>query len=506
MIFASRAERLLWVGTSLISMCSAGCGLDRWAKNGFKVGPNYTAPQASVASEWLDQKNPLVKTEDADLRQWWQVFSDPALSSLIDSAVQKNLTLRGAAERIVEARAIRDIDVGQLFPQSQQATAGFKRLRLSQESGFQPGLNIPFAGSQRYFSSWNAGFNLTWEIDLWGRYRRAIESADAELEASVAGYDDVLVVLYADVASSYVQYRTFQERLTYARQNVEIQSKSYTLAQDRAQGGAATERDVQQAKQRLEQTQAAIPQLEIGLRQANNALCVLLAIPPADLEQRLGSAGKVPATPAQLAVGVPANLLRRRADVRRAERQVAAQSARIGVAESELFPHLALLGDIGVSASKFDDLGHTPKSIAGSIGPSARWDILNYGRLENGVKAQESRFRQAALEYQSAVLRAGREAEDAMISFVKTRQQAEHLTASVAAARRGAEIVSEQYRAGAVDFTPLFLAQATLAEQEDSLAVTRGQIALSLINVYKALGGGWEGGAVRAKAGTPGSN
>jgi NodT family efflux transporter outer membrane factor (OMF) lipoprotein len=329
-------------------------------------------------------------------------------------------------------------------------------------------------------------------LDLWGRFRRSIEASDAELDASIENYDNVLVILLADVATSYVQYRTFEERLVYARKNLEIQTKSYELAEDKFKHGAVTERDLQMAKQNLEQTRSLIPPLEIGERQSRNLLCVLLGIPPSDLGGILAKATDIPKAPNEVTVGIPADLLRRRPDIRQAERLVAAQSARIGVATADFYPRLTLNGTIGLSAEQFGQLFHTPGSMTGSFGPEFRWDILNYGRILNNVLAQDAVFEGLAFAYQNTVLNAARETEDALVGFLRTQTQAESLAASVAAANRTAEIALDQYRQGAVDFFPVYYFESILTQQQDQLAVARGQIALDLIGVYRALGGGWQ--------------
>jgi outer membrane protein TolC len=246
-----------------------------------------------------------------------------------------------------------------------------------------------------------------------------------------------------------------------------------------------------QARQLLAETEALIPLLEIGKRQSANRLCVLLGIPVRSLDAMLGEGG-VPRVPADVVVGVPADLLRRRPDVRRAERQVAAQSARIGIAVSELYPHISLFGEIGIEAEHFDDLFDTPESMFGVISPGVRWDVLNYGRLVNNVRVQDARFQQLAYAYQDRVLNAGREVEDGIVAFLRSQEQARHLNDSVVAAERTVEITDEQYNQGAIDFTPVFIFQQTLTEQQDELAVAQGDIALGLIGVYRALGGGWQ--------------
>jgi NodT family efflux transporter outer membrane factor (OMF) lipoprotein len=454
-----------------------------WWRNGFKVGPNHCPPAAPVASQWIDYADPRVKEEEEHLAQWWNVFNDVTLNSLVQTAYQQNLTLRESGARILEARAQLGIARGNIFPQEQFAFGEYSRIKLSQNVANPP----PVA----WFSEWTFGLSGAWELDFWGRYRRAIEAADAELDASVENYDDVLVVLLSDVAANYIQYRTFEQRIVYARANVDIQRQSFQLATDKFEAGATTERDTHQARQILEETEALIPALEIGKRQAANRLCVLLGMPPTDMESILGKGSGVPVTPTDVVVGVPADLVRRRPDVRRAEREVAAQSARIGVAMSDLYPHFSVLGTIGVEAENFGDLFRSG-SMIGEISPGFRWDILNYGRLVNNVRVQDARFQQLAYSYQDQVLNAGREAEDAIIAFLKSQEQAQHLGASVTAASRTVEITNEQYNQGAIDFTAVFVFQENLTEQQDELAVAQGDIALSLIAVYRALGGGWQ--------------
>ncbi len=468
----------------LAALCAllpcAGCS---WFRNGFKVGPEYETPTAPVASDWIDYEDPRVATEEQDLGEWWSVFSDPVLDSLIESVYAQNLTLRAAGARILEARARRGFAVGELFPQLQEAAGVFTVNKVSE--------NSPIAFPNVWFQDWAAGFNLSWELDIWGRFRRGIEAADAELDASIDDYDDFMVILFAEVAAGYVQYRTFQERLVYARQNVETQQKSYQLALDKFEAGAVTERDVQQAKQLLEQTRAFVPLLETGQRFANNALCALQGLAPSDLAASLGEED-IPAAPREVALGVPADLLRRRPDVRRAERLAAAQSARIGIAESDLYPRLFLVGSIGVEAESFGDLFSGTSSMSAFGGPAFSWDILNYGRIGSNIDAQKARFMALVFAYQEQVLQAGREAEDAITEFVNSHERTARLAESVAAAKRTVDITYEQYMEGLVDFTPLFLFQDQLAQQEDALAQSRGNIALSLISLYRSLGGGWE--------------
>lgn len=466
-----------------VPILSSGCGLARWMTNGFKVGPEYVEPEVSVAERWIDYEDPRVDGEETDLARWWEVFEDPVLNEIVEKAYAQNLTLKAAAERIAGSRARRDVAFGNLFPQEQEAVGGYSYNSLSERTaGATPDGN---------FSSWDIGFVVGWELDFWGRYRRAIEAADAEVEASWASYDDVIVLLLSEVARNYILYRTFQERIVFARENAALQEKSYEIAQARLDLGQTNEKDLQSSRLVLEQTRARIPPLEAGLRQAQNALCLLQGLPPQDISGMLGTETRIPTVSPEVALGIPADLVRRRPDVRRAERLVAAQSALIGVAESDAYPRFSILGDIGFAAESVGDL-FTSRALAGSIGPRFQWSILHYGRILNNIRAQEAGFRELALAYQEAVLRAGTEAEDAVIAFVKTHEGLRHVQASVDAAQKIVQVTFDQQQLGAIDYTSLYLFESELTDQQDRLASTRGEIALNLVALYRSLGGGWE--------------
>jgi NodT family efflux transporter outer membrane factor (OMF) lipoprotein len=431
-----------------------------------------------------------VSGESADHSQWWTVFNDPTLETLVFNAYDQNLDLRTAGFRVLEARAQRSITAGNLLPQSQEAFAGYDRRQTAARVG------MPAAGQS--FSVWDAGFNLAWELDFWGRFRRAVEAADADLNASIENYDDVLVTLLGDVGVAYVEIRTLQNRVELVRANVEAQRGSMRIAEARFREGATTKLDVFQAQNNLAQTESAIPTLEIALRQASNRLCILCGIPPRNLQEEL-AIGPIPVPPAEIAMGIPAELLRRRPDVRRAERELAAQSANIGVATAELYPHLAITGTIGIEANHFADLFGS-QAFTGSVGPSLRWNILNYGRLLNNIRVQDARFQQLATEYQQAVLRANAEAEDALVAFLKSQQRVQILTASVDAAQQAVDMALLQYREGKTDFNRVFTLQIALALEQDRLAQATGDYARSLVEIYRALAGGWQ---IRYREGEP---
>jgi NodT family efflux transporter outer membrane factor (OMF) lipoprotein len=498
-----------------VSMVAGGCtGFREYVDNGFKVGPNYEKPPAPVASEWIDSKSrpsawsvalaaggPVasewtgsmfsgVNVATADLRGWWKAFNDPTLDALIEQAYQENLTLRSAGTRILASRAQTNIALGFLLPQQQQAFADYSHRQFSRNTALSSDVGNP--AGLRTAGNWLVGANLSWEVDFWGRFRRGVEAANAELDASVENYDDALVLLLSEVASTYVQIRVTQQRLQYVAKNIGYQTKFRQQAEERLLGGVGRLIDQAQQRSNLSDTLALKEQLEISLRQANNRLCVLLGEPVRDLLPELGNGGipgrhMVP----ELAIGMPADLLRRRPDLRRAERQVAAQSARIGVATSDLYPHIALLGTIGYDAETFSEM-FSPGSFLGRIGPSLRWDILNYGRLLNGIRVQDALFQTAAVDYQNAVLQAGREVEDSVVLFLRSQAQARQLADSADQANIAVDEALKLSTNVMFDLNQAFVTSNFLVAQEDKLAQARGNIALGFIQIYKALGGGWE--------------
>jgi NodT family efflux transporter outer membrane factor (OMF) lipoprotein len=480
--FRVRARAWCWIAIALC-IATSGCAtsLPQWARNKFKVGPNYVRPPAPVAPAWIESDNSKLTCDPVNDCLWWTVFNDPTLNGLIETAYRQNLDLRVAGTRILEARAQRNIAVGNLFPQQQTAMGAYAHGQITEN------LAIPVPSS---FDVWATGFNASWELDFWGRYRRNVEASNAEWASLVEQYGDTLVMLLSEVATAYVQLRTFEERLRFARHNVEIQKGSLGLANSRFSEGVSTELDVRQARTSLAQTEAAIPPLEAGWRQASNRLCILLGMPVNQLADQFPPAA-IPHAPPTLAIGMPADLLRRRPDVRRAERDVAAQSARIGVAEADLYPRLSLNGFLGYAADDIERLFQS-KSFTAFIIPTVQWNVLNYGRIANNIAVQDARLQGAALQYQQTVLKAGGEVEDALVGFLKAQQQAALLEQSVRDAERSVELVLIQFKGGVVDFNRVYNTQSTLVTQQDQLAVARGEIALNLIRLYKALGGGWQ--------------
>jgi len=479
-ISANRVSRLVFLLAAL-ALLVVGCAM---------VGPDYSRPQVKVEQTWLETADKKVQTTESNYKDWWQVFKDPALNQLVDTAYRENLPLRIAGVRVLEARAQLGVAIGGEYPQTQQGVGSYQRARISERA--------PQAAFSNIFTYGQAqvGFSAAWELDFWGKFRRGVQSADAALHASIADYDNVLVSLTGDVGANYVNIRTIEKRLAIARENVIIQTESLEIAQARFLGGTTSERDVEQARTELASTEATIPTLESQLRQSKNALCVLLGKPPQELAELMKGTAEIPAPPPQVAVGIPADLLRRRPDIRRAELQAMAQCSRIGVSKADLFPAFSLTGSMGLQSSDVVNfyLGDLTswRSRTGSFGPSFQWNILNYGQITNQVRVQDARFQELLIAYQNTVLQAQQEVEDNLIAFIKSQERAKFLVDSTSAAKRSLDLAVIQYREGITDFTTVLTAQQALLTQQNNLAVTLGDIARNLVGLYRALGGGWQ--------------
>ncbi|MGA2620840.1 MAG: efflux transporter outer membrane subunit [Thermoguttaceae bacterium] len=491
-----RLHRLARWAAILLAAALAGCsGLRQWWDNGFKVGPDYTPPAVQVAEGWREAGDPQLTARAAGDGCWWTVFGDPALNRLIESACRQNLSLRGAGFLILESRAQRGIAASNLFPQKQEMISQYSRNRFSANA-------YPFGifPIRKDYNDCSIGFDAAWEFDIWGRFRGAVEAADAALDAQVENYDDILVLLQAEVAANYIQLRTLQQRIALTRENLDLQRNTLRLVELRYGKGLIGELDVDRARAQAATTESLLPPLETALRQAENRLCVLMGRLPGDLAPMLAAGGPIPAAPPEVIVGIPAELLRRRPDVRRAERQAAAQSARIGMAQAEFYPHLALTGTITLEAQNLAQV-FQGSSLAGTVGPGFRWNILNYGRIVNDVRAQDARFQQAVAQYQESVLKAHEETENAIVAFLRERERAESLRTAATATQQAVKLAVLQYDKGLVDYQPLLDTQRELVRQQDGVAESSGQVALDLVAVYKALAGGWQ---IRLAAGAGG--
>jgi NodT family efflux transporter outer membrane factor (OMF) lipoprotein len=462
---------------SLVIMLTGCTSFSEYVRNGFKVGPNYCPVAAPVANNWIDADDIRIRSQSDDISQWWTVFNDPVLNNLIACAYRQNLTVKQAAFRVLQARYKLAIAKGGFFPQSQTGSGSFTRAG-STAGGFA--------------DVWDFGFNLQWELDFWGRLRRAIQAADDQLGLSVADYDDVMVTLLSDVASNYVQIRTDQERIKLLSENVKVQRDVLELVKTKVNIGiVVTDLDAEQAESTLKQTEAAIPLLLIDMRQANDQLCTLLGIPPADLMKLIGNA-PIPTAPPEVAIGIPCEMLSRRPDIRRAERAAAAQAEQIGIAETDLYPIFSISGTMGWTANNFSELFNT-QAFNGSVGPSFNWKLLNYGRIVNNVRFQDAGFQELIAAYQNTVLQANQEVEDGLVTFLQSQERTKILYESMKAGEVARGIALRLYgKTTGFDFNRYAVIEQNLISQQDAWAQSRGQIAQGLISVYRALGGGWQ--------------
>ncbi|OQZ00904.1 MAG: transporter [Candidatus Brocadia sp. UTAMX2] len=461
---------------------------------GCAVGPDFVKPEARVQESWSEKGDTRVATQTAVDSQWWKVFQDPTFDQLIKLAYQQNLPLQITGLRILEARARLGIAIGRQFPQQQEVFGGVTREEISDNAP-----NSSFR-DQNYLD-YQVGFDAVWELDFWGKFRRDVQAAHATLISSEADYDDALVSLTAEVARTYTVIRTFEVLIELTRKNAKVQEEGLEIAESRFRNGVNTELDVAQARTLLESTRASIPTLQSGLRQAQNALSTLLGQPPGAIEAVLDGHKGIPTAPAEVAISVPAELLRRRPDIRSAELSAAAQCARIGIAKADLYPSFSLLGEIGFQSSSeggvqsnradIDNLFDS-SSFYYAFGPQVKLPFFNYGRIENNVRVQDARFQQLLVNYKNTVLRAAQESEDALIGFLKAQEATAFVQNSAQAAQRSVEIALIQYREGAVDYQRVLDTQRALLQEEIRLAETRSSIATNLIALYKALGGGWE--------------
>jgi NodT family efflux transporter outer membrane factor (OMF) lipoprotein len=441
-----------------------------------------------VNETWTEFEDLSAKHDLAVNVQWWREFNDPVLNRLVDEAYSNNLDLRTAGVRVLQAMAQRGVARGQIWPQSQAITGSASRSRASDNFAPEGGLTPP---PDNYWNTYSAGFVASWELDFFGKFRRSIEAANAELDATLAGYDDVMVSLIAEVASTYVSIRTLESQLAIVRSNIAAQQKAVFLTDEKYNAGATTMLDVTQARSRLAQTESDLAGLEA--RRANEVflLCTLLGRPPSTLDDILGGEGDIPEAGGFIAAGVPAELLRRRPDVRVAERTAAAQSALIGVQKASLYPSFSLNGSIGLQSNETSQFWRQD-SGTGNVGFGFNWPFLNYGRIKNSIRAQDAAFQQAALNYQNTVLNAAREVESSLASVQGAERQAAKLAEAVADSKTSLDLSLQQYREGETDFTRVIQAQQTLLQVENTHAQARGNVANGLIATYKALGGGWE--------------
>ncbi|XCN73627.1 MAG: efflux transporter outer membrane subunit [Candidatus Electrothrix aestuarii] len=445
------------------------------------VGPEYQKPDLHPAAQW---NSPLLKglqAEQADPQQmaaWWELLEDEQLSSLIERAVQGNLDLRTAAERVEQARLQRDIQTtGRLPSVDAGGAASWRR-------------NGNDGSSESYSSSLDAG----WEADLFGSVQRSIEAADADWQASQEERRDVLVSLVAEVALNYIEVRSTQVQLANVRKSLAMQRETRQLVQWQYEAGLDDDLAIHQAQYNLESSEAQIPALETSLAEAMNRLAVLLGQSPGSLHTELKEARAIPAIPATVAIGVPAEVIRRRPDIRKAENQLIAQTARIGVATAELYPKLRLSGVIGINGSsvaRFAENIFSPAFWVQQAGLSASWNIFDAGAIRKNIQVRSSQQKEALIAYEAAVLRAMEEVENTLIAYVNEQGRRDSLERAVKEAEQATELAEKKYKAGLIDFSTVLETQRTLLSFDKQLTGSEATMAANLIRLYKALGGGW---------------
>lgn len=462
-------------GAALLSACTT-------------VGPDFKRPEVPWLDAWTDGSLESLAVDPQGPRstrtqEWWRNFNDPVLDQLIAEAQRVNPNVRTAGLRIMEARAQLGIAGSTLYPQVQQVTG--EVLRAGEKRAGARDISA---------TSFSAGLQVGWELDFWGKFSRSVEAADAAYFASIAQYDDLQVLMAAQTASFYCSIRTLEARLVIARQNAALQKRSLEITERLYKGGTESELDLQQATAQYLGTLATIPQLESVLRQTQNALSILLARAPGPLPEMAAGQDVIPQAELEVIVDMPADLLRRRPDIRGAEMQLAAQSALIGVSIADLYPSISLFGLLGLSGTS---VRGSPNVLSWGFGPSLVWNVFDHGRLTNTVLVQDARFQQLYEQYQDAVFRAAREIDDAAVGFAKSGEQIALLEGAVKAAQRSLDIATIQYREGLTDFERVLDTQRVFFGQQDLLVTSRGNLTQHLIELFKAMGGGWEQGRSR---------
>ena len=483
MCLTVKSKRCGKTTTGVLLVCFSGVFLA-----GCAVGPDYQKPRVDVPDQW--RQHIVERLSDANSldHQWWENFDDPELTNLIEKASTGNLTARQAVLRINQARAAVDIAAGRYYPDV-YGVGSYSRVKESENN---------YSSSSRSFSGlfdptdyYSAGLDASWEIDVFGRISRGVESAAASYEANVENYHDTLVSLYAEIAINYANLRTTQKRLLYARKNIKIQQNTLKLTKDLYQAELVPGLDIEQAKLNLANTEALVPDLFILEDQILNRLAVLTGQYPGSLSEELKTVSEVPVYVKDIDVGLPVNLIRQRPDIRRTERQLAAQTAEIGVAAAELYPSFSLSGTFAYKSTETGNLFNS-SSESYRFGPSMRWNLFSGGRIRSNVKLQKLLRDEVYLQYKNTVLRAVEEVENALVEYKQKLKRTKALAESVQASEKSTKLVDELYRNGLTDFQNVLDMQRTLSLQQDNLAQSRGDIIKSIIRIYKALGGGWE--------------
>lgn len=461
-----------WFSLLLTILIVSGC---------VTVGPDYVRPKMTVSENWHTPLNGGLTAGEVDaqkLAAWWTTLNDPGLSCLIERAVAGNLDLKKARARVREARARRGLAKADLSP-TLDATATGSRSRNSEATGTVMTSDL-----------YALGLDAAWELDIFGGGRRSVEAAEATLHASQEDWRDVLVSLLAEVALNYVDVRTYQARLAVAETNLKSQDETCQLNSWRYQAGLSDELAVQQSRYNLESTRSQIPTLHTGLEEAMNRIAVLLGEQPGKVHEEIKKRAPIPVTPLKIAVGVPADILRRRPDVRKAERHLAAQTAKIGVATADLYPKFKLTGSIGLEALSLNNL-FSAGSQTYSFGPNITWSLFTGGAIRQNIEVQSALQEQYLIAYEAVVFNALEEVENALMAYAEEQYRRQSLIDAAEAAKRAADLAQDKYQGGLTDFSDVLEAQRSLLSFQDQLNQSEGKVTSNLIRLYKALGGGW---------------
>lgn len=449
------------------------------------VGPDYREPITQMPDVWQQKATRGLESGAADIETWWEILGDSVLDKLIERAGGGNLDLKQALRRVEQARADLSFSTGGLYPKV-DAVGDYQRLRLSDDSTF----GVDGSGNPGNINLHNLGLESSWEVDVFGRIRRAIESSEGLLGASIEDYRDVLVSLYAEVALNYVEFRALELRIKLANSNIELQKKTLKLTQDLFHAGIAGQLDVRQAMLNLATTESAIPPLRFGKKAAQNRLCVLLGVMPGELDELLQKEYTLPKLPGRVVVDLPVELLRQRPDIRHAERQLAAQTAIIGSATAELYPVFSLTGSFIYQSRQLRSLISSANRTY-SFGPVVQWNLFDGNRIRSMIKFEEALTAEILARYKSTILVAMEEVENSMTAYVEEFDRKDALKRSVDASKESVILVETLYKTGLTDFQNVLDMQRSLFTQQDQLAESQGRLIQDLILIYKSLGGGW---------------
>jgi NodT family efflux transporter outer membrane factor (OMF) lipoprotein len=447
---------------------------------GCPVGPNFKPPKTSVPSSWTGIGGQ--KTGAVDLVSWWTQFNDPNLTSLINKAVASNLDLKQAQSRLRQARAARRVVSAGLWP-TIDATGSYSK---SQKAG-----SAKTKTSPTKLDLWQTGLDAAWELDIFGGVRRNVEAAEADIRFAVEDQRDVLVTLAGEVALNYIELRGFQQEIVIAQNNLKAQQHTAELTRQRFGSGLVGALDVANADAQVGTTASQIPAMETSAQQAIYNLSVLLGREPTSLLEELSPVSTIPVTPPDLPAELPSDLLRRRPDIRRAEAQIHAATARIGVAAADLFPKFNLTGSVGYQSDALDTLIKSQNNLW-SLGPSISWQIFNAGSVSANIEVKKALTEQALLTYQKAVLTALQDVENALVSYSKEQRRHKALEDTVTANRKAVDLATQLYSQGQTEFLSVLDSQRSLYASEDSLVQSTRNLSTDLVSLYKALGGGWD--------------